>query len=246
MSDDSVYSWRSDPAKGGPSSALADIGSHWCDLAQYISGAKISEVMAELTTVVKTRYVAQHSQEAFSTGATGDVCAIPVQGEDLASVLLRFDNGAKGCFSVGQVMSGRKNAFEIELNGRAGSLRWEQEKQNELWVGSNNASNSKMVSDPMMLLPGARPYSHLPAGHQEGWSDAFRNVMADIYEWIRAEGDPEAKPATVCTFADASQICAVIEAMIRSNAAGGVWEPVQKASSESAAVELGAFEVASK
>jgi len=226
MTDPAVYSWRSNPTLGGPSSALADIGSHWCDLAQHISGSKITSVMAEMTTVVKTRYASDKSDEAFSSTNGENRATVGVSGEDLASVLLRFENGAKGCFSVGQVIAGKKNACEIELNALSGSLRWNQERQNELWVGRYNMPNSMIGTDPVMLLPEARAYARLPAGHHDGWSDAFRNVIADIYSWIRSNGDPMSKPPTICTFADACQMAAVIEAMIRSSTSGGSWEPV--------------------
>jgi predicted dehydrogenase len=226
MADDHVYSWRSDPKKGGSSSALADIGSHWCDLAQHVSGLKIVAVLAEMTTVIKTRYASMVAQEAFSRKDGDSVNPVKIAAEDLASVLLRFENGAKGCLSVGQVTAGHKNGLELELNGRTGSMRWNQERQNELWVGRYATCNSVIAKDPAQLLEGARRYAHLPAGHQEGWSDGFRNVIDDAYTWIRADGDPDARPATICTFADACQICAVIEAMLRSHHAGGVWEAV--------------------
>ncbi len=238
MSDPSVYSWRCNPARGGQSSALADIGSHWCDLAQHLCGSRITAVLAELTTVVRTRYPGARSQEAFSASDGAEPHAVTIEGEDLASVLLRFANGAKGSVSVGQVIVGRKNAFEIEVNGRTGSLRWNQERQNELWVGRHDAHNAVLASDPSLLHYGARPYAHMPAGHQEGWSDAFHNVVADIYRWIRAGGNAAEKPVTVCTFADACQVCCVVEAMMRSNAGGGVWEPVHAESPVIAQAEL--------
>lgn len=222
MTDSNVYSWRMDPVKGGPSSALADIGSHWCDLAEHISGARIVSVLADLTTVVKTRYSAGGSAETFSQKSAAPRTAVDVGGEDLASVLIRFDNGAKGSLSVGQVLPGHKNGLEIELNGRSASVRWNQERQNELWIGRHDQPNSTMCKDASMLLPGAAEYAHLPAGHQESWADAFRNVIADIYTWVRT-GE---KPVPVCTFADAAHTCEVVDAMLKSHAVGGVWQGV--------------------
>jgi predicted dehydrogenase len=223
MTDANVYSWRSDPTKNGVSSALADIGSHWCDLAEHISGSTITEVLADLTTVVKTRYSAGGSAEAFSANVSAERHPVTVTSEDLASVLVRFANGAKGCFSVGQVAPGHKNDLQIEFNGRAGSLRWIQERQNELWIGRHDQPNATMVKDPAALLPAARPYAHLPAGHQEAWSDAFRNVIGDIYTWI-VTGE---KGPTISTFADGYRISRVIQAMLKSNEAGGTWQPVE-------------------
>jgi predicted dehydrogenase len=228
MTDSTVYSWRSDPAKSGPSSALADIGSHWCDLAEHLTGARITAVLADLTTVVKMRYSARASAEAFSSGGTADRVPVEVSGEDLASVLVRFDNGAKGCLSVGQVLPGHKNGLQIELNGRKASLRWDQERQNELWIGRHDQPNAVMSKQPSLMLPGAMSYAHLPAGHQEGWADAFRNVIGDVYEWVRT-GE---KPATVCTFADAHRTCMIIEAMLKSYEAGCLWQPVGESSDE--------------
>ena len=130
MSDPNVYSWRSDPAKGGVTSALGDIGSHWCDLAEHVAGAKIVSVLADLATVIPVRYSSGASAGAFAVTSGGDRQPMQVDAEDLASVLLRFDNGARGCFSVGQVLPGHKNDLELEVNGRALSLKWRQEQQN--------------------------------------------------------------------------------------------------------------------
>jgi len=222
LADANVYSWRLDPTKGGPSSALSDIGSHWCDLAEHISGTRIVSVLADLTTVVKTRYSTAGSTEAFSKDRSGDRIPVEVAGEDLASVLVRFDNGAKGCLTVGQVLAGHKNGLKIEVNGRSASLAWSQEQQNELWIGRHDQPNSVMDKDPNLMLAGAVRYAHLPGGHQEGWADAFRNVIADCYEWVRSG----TKSDLVCTFADAHRLCCVIEAMLRSADAGGVWQDV--------------------
>ena len=228
MTDPNVYSWRSDPAKGGVTSALGDIGSHWCDIAEHISGLKITAVLADLTTVIPVRYSSGASAEAFSSTNEGERRPVQVQAEDLASVLLRFENGAKGCFSVGQVLPGHKNDLQIELNGRARSLKWRQEDQNELWIGRHNQPNCIMAKDPSLVSPDALPYVHLPGGHQEAWADAFRNLIADAYQWIREGGRPEAKPAPLPTFEDGYRSTCLIEAMLKSHTAGGVWTKVEQ------------------
>jgi predicted dehydrogenase len=227
MTDDHVYSWRMDPAKGGMSSALADIGSHWCDLTEHISGLRIESVLADLSTVVKTRYTSGSSAEAFTKAGSGESSEVQITGEDTGSVLLRFSNGARGSLKVGQVLPGHKNDLQLEINGRRASLRWEQERQNELWIGSYDSANRIMAKDPSLMNSKVRGYAHLPGGHQEGWADAFRNILADAYTWIRADADPSAKPPTVCDFASGHRICCIVEAMVRSHETGGTWTHVE-------------------
>lgn len=227
MTDPNVYSWRSDPAKGGATSALGDIGSHWCDLAEHVTGAKIVSVLADLTTVIPVRYSAGSSGEAFSTKAAAERTPVEVHSEDLASVLVRFDNGAKGCFSLGQVLPGHKNDLVLEVNGKACSLKWKQEEQNELWIGYHNRPNAVMAKDPSLVSPEAQQYVHLPGGHQEAWADAFCNLIRDAYEWIRAGAAAEDKPAMLPDFNDGYRSTCLVEAMLKSNLAGGVWQTVE-------------------
>jgi predicted dehydrogenase len=222
MTDDHVYSWRSDPAKGGRSSALADIGSHWCDLAEHVTGARITAVLADLATAVPTRYTAGGSAEAFAKSAEQG-SPVNVPGEDLGTVLLRWSDGARGSLTVGQVLPGHKNDLQLEVNGRTGSLLWNQERQNELWVGKHAEANRVLVKDPSLLLPEARRYAHLPGGHQEGWASAFTNVLADIYAWVREGGRSGAQRATVCTFAQAARTVHLVDCMLESHERGGVW-----------------------
>jgi predicted dehydrogenase len=218
MTSDRVYSWRMDPKLGGPSSALADIGSHWCDLAQHVLGSPIAGVFADLTTVVRTRYTSGISSEAFAgTPDDADLKAFRMDAEDLGTVLLRFENGARGVMSVGQVLPGHKNELRLEINGRDASLAWNAEQANSLWIGHYDRANRILPKDPALLKPEARRYAHLPGGHQEAWTDAFRNVIADIYAWVRS-GEPRPAPeTTVSTFDSATQVATVIEAMLESN-----------------------------
>jgi predicted dehydrogenase len=197
-------SWRLDPDKGGASCAVADIGSHWCDLVQHVTGQHIVRVLADVTTVV--------------SGRTTD---------DLATVLLHFDGGAKGSLSVGQVCAGHKNDLWFEVNGTRQSVRWRQEDQNSLWIGRRDAANAVLAKDPSLLSAGAKPYAHLPGGHQEAWADAFCNVMRDIYQFIadgKRPADPH--PPAFATFEDGHQAACVVDAILQSSRRGGVWTNV--------------------
>jgi predicted dehydrogenase len=230
MVDPDVYSWRSDPAKGGVSSALGDIGSHWCDLAEHVTGLRIASVLADLTTVIPIRYSSGTSAEAFSKKRDAERQAVEVHAEDLASVLLRFENGARGCFSLGQVLPGHKNDLLLEVNGKALSLKWKQEQQNELWIGYRDRPNATMTKDRLLVAPEVRPYIHLPGGHHEAWSDAFFNLIRDAYTWVRAGAAPDAKPAMLPTFHDGYRSACLVDAMLRSHAAGSTWQTVEGAS----------------
>jgi len=226
---DTDYSWRLDPDQGGASSALGDIGSHWCDLAQHISGTRITHVLGDITTIIPRRKKPRGSREAFQTaGAQDDTEIVDIRVEDLASVLLRFDNGAKGAFSVGQVCPGHKNDLVLEICGSRSSLRWRQEHQNELWIGHRERANEVLQKDPSLLNPVVRHYAHLPGGHQEAWADAFYNVMRDIYGHILSRAAPPATvPPSFATFHDAYRANCIVEAILRSARDGGVWTAVE-------------------
>jgi predicted dehydrogenase len=219
---DTDYSWRLEPDKGGASSALGDIGSHWCDLAQHISGLRITEVLGDITTTIPKRKKPRGSREAFQTGGSGEAFdLVDIQVEDLASVLVRFDNGAKGSFSVGQVCAGHKNDLVLEICGPKGSIRWRQEDQNELWLGFRDQANQILQKDPSLLDEGARGYAHLPGGHQEAWADAFCNLMRDIYGFIAAGKKPaDPHPPAFATFEDGYRANCIVEAIMKSASQG--------------------------
>ena len=231
------FSWRLEPEKGGKSSAIGDIGSHWCDLVQHVIGQRIEAVLADLNTVITTRFKPATSTEAFAhlrQGSGGQAQAsqrgepFDVKSDDLGTVLVHFSGGARGSVSVGQVCAGHKNDLWFEVNGGRASVRWLQERQNELWIGHRDAANASLLRDPALLHDAARPYAHLPGGHQEAWADAFRNVMKDVYTFI-ADGRPpdDPKPPAFATFEDGYRSACVVDAILESHAAGSAWTKVR-------------------
>jgi predicted dehydrogenase len=222
--NDTDYSWRLDPEKGGASSALGDIGSHWCDLAQHITGLRITQVLGDIATVIPTRKKPRVGRDAFQTAAgAGDLETVDIRVDDLAAVLVRFDNGAKGTFSAGQVCAGHKNDLVLEVCGSKASLCWRQEQQNELWIGRREKANEILQKDPSLMDAEVRGYAHLPAGHQEAWADAFCNVIRDIYACV-ASGQ---RPEIFATFEDGYRANCIIEAILQSARQGGIWTKVE-------------------
>jgi predicted dehydrogenase len=222
--NDTDYSWRLDPEKGGASSALGDIGSHWCDLAQHITGLRITHVLGDIATVIPRRKKPRLARDAFQTAATaGDLETVDIRVDDLASVLVRFDNGAKGTFSAGQVCAGHKNDLVLEVCGSKASLCWRQEQQNELWIGRREKANEILQKDPSLMDAEVRGYAHLPGGHQEAWADAFCNLMRDIYGCIASGEHAE----IFATFEDGYRANCIIEAILESAKQGGVWTKVE-------------------
>jgi len=222
------FSWRLEPEKGGAACAIGDIGSHWCDTAQYITGLRIVSVLADLSTTIKTRKRPLGSREAFAAAGADETEDYKVTVDDLASVLVRFDNGARGGFSVGQVCPGHKNDLRVEVNGSRASLEWLQERPNELWIGRRGEPNGVLLKDPGLLHESIRHYAALPGGHNEAWPDAFKNLMNNIFTFIAEGRDPKTADGILFpTFEDGYRINCIIDAIVKSSAAGGRWVEVE-------------------
>src|SRR6185312_8481488 len=149
LSDSAAHSrtlWEA-ARRGGASSALRDIGSHWCDLAEHVTGLRIEAVLADLGTVVARRQVSRAGGGTFSRTSSKGRRSVRIRSEDLATVLLRFRGGAKGCVAIGQVLPGHKNDLQLEVCGRQASVRWLQERQNELWIGRFGQPSSVVGKD---------------------------------------------------------------------------------------------------
>lgn len=209
------YNWRVEPERGGRYRALADIGSHWCDLAQHVTGRRITHVCADLAVVHRTRFRPAGEAHTFGSGEGGGT-EVPVQTEDYAAVLLRFDNGVRGVFTVSQVSAGHKNGLVLEVDCTDGAVRWDQEASNELWIGRRGRPNEVLAKDPGLLDDAARSYARYPGGHPEGYPDGFRNLFANVYAHITdRSGRPEFP-----SFREAYEVAKLVEAIGQSFSKG--------------------------
>ena len=212
---DTDWNWRIDRSQNGPSRALADIGSHWCDMAEHITGQPVTDVMADLQTFHKTRKKPKVSVETF-TGklmTPEDYQETAIDTEDFASVLIHLGERGRGAFTVSQVSAGRKNRLSIEIYGTKGSVAWDQERPDELWLGNRNSNNQILVKDPSLMKDGARSYADLPGGHVEGYNDTFKQVFRRFYQSIQDPGTAPEYPQ----FADGLRQLKILEAELTSH-----------------------------
>ncbi|RXZ01571.1 Gfo/Idh/MocA family protein [Fictibacillus sp. S7] len=215
---DTDYNWRLAPGTGGRSRAVADIGSHWCDTVQYVTGKKIVEVFADLATVIPVRKKPVVNVSTFGGQQTEDESYenVPIHTEDYASVLVRFNDGTKGVFTVSQVSAGRKNRLSFELNGSKCSAYWNQEEPEKLWIGHRNRANEVLLADPALFSADAKSYIHHPGGHNEGWPDALKNMMLNFYTSIR-DGQTSGAEINFATFEDGHRSMCITEAILESH-----------------------------
>jgi predicted dehydrogenase len=224
LSDAADWNWRVDSALGGVSRAFADIGTHWFDTAEFVAGVHVAAVMADLATLVPERRRPRRPGAAFSAGS-GDAETVSVDTEDAATILVRFEDGARGAVVVSQVSPGSRNDLDVRWSGSERSLRWAQEEPERLWLGAREESKLLARTPPAEAWPVGVPA--LPAGHPEGWSDALRDLLRPFYAAIAA-GDPppDGPDAPYPTLADGARGVALIEAVVES-ARSGRWADVR-------------------
>jgi len=211
-------SWRVDPALGGTSRAFADIGSHWCDLAEFITGERIAAVCAQVATVVPER-ASRGSARAFEAADGNGGGRRAVTTEDLATVMFRTESGVLGSLLVSQVSPGRKNDLHVEVAGERASVRFEQERPETLWVGRRERTE-QLWRDAGHLSPSAASRAVVPVGHPQGYLDCFDAFVADSYAAIAGD-EPDGLPR----FADGLRAARVTDAVLAS-AADGRWVDV--------------------
>jgi predicted dehydrogenase len=225
---DTDWNWRLDSQRQGALRAVADIGSHWLDLARFLTGQEVVEVFADLHTFIPERNHPMGDVETFGA-ATVDAGVERLResmvSDDAAGLLLRFDGGGRGVCSVSQVSAGRKNTLEWELDGSESALAWRSEDPEHLWIGHRGRPNEVAAKDPAVMTAAGIAAAGYPAGHVEGYPDTFRALFAAVYRDVAA-GEPSASPGYP-TFADGHDAMAVCDA-IADSARTGSWTKVER------------------
>jgi predicted dehydrogenase len=192
------YNWRLEKGLSGDSRAVADIGSHWMDLTEFVTGLKITGVFADFATFHKVRKKPLKPVETYAGKLLKpeDYKDIPIDTEDYATILFRFNNGGRGTLTVSQVFAGRKNRLSLEIAGSKKSAAWNSENPNEVWYGNRDSVNESLLRDPSLMEQESRQIVSFPGGHNEGFPDTMKQHFTKIYARI---ADPS-RPVNYATF----------------------------------------------
>jgi predicted dehydrogenase len=207
------WNWRVDAKAGGPSRCMADIGSHWFDLAEHVTGLRVSSLCADLQTFHPTRMQPKHSIGTFTNKVlrSEDCVETAVDTEDFGAVIFRMGARTRGSVAASQVSAGRKNRFNIEIYGTRSSVAWNQERPDELWVGHRDTGNEILIKDPSLLKPEARNYADLPGGHSEGYDDTFKQIFRRFYASVVSD------TLRYPQFVDGLRQLTILEAVLQSH-----------------------------
>lgn len=218
LAKDTDWNWRLEADEGGELRAVGDIGTHWIDLASFITGLKPISVFAELSTVIPKRKKPVGPVETFAKTGQGETETRTIETEDAGQILLRFENGARGSLSVSQVSPGRKNSMQWDVAGSSGSAAWNSETPDHLWLGHRDEPNQILQRDAALMNHAGAASAYLPGGHVEGFADTFfalfNSVYADIVQGRRLER------STYASFEDGHFEMRFCEAVLKSSQQG--------------------------
>jgi predicted dehydrogenase len=209
------WNWRLEQEKAGELRAVGDIGSHWLDLVQFVTGLRVTEIFADMATTIPVRRRPLGEVETFARADDVERADAPMSTEDIAHILVRFVGGARGSCVVSQVATGRKNSVRFEVDGSAGALAWDGERHEELWLGRRDEPNQVLLRNPALMHPAAAARTHLPVAHAEGFADTFRELYRAVYADV-ARGAPASEP-DYPTFRDGHVENVLADAIARSN-----------------------------
>ena len=207
------WNWRVSSQAGGPSRCMADIGSHWFDMAEHLTGLRLSALCADLQTFHATRKQPRGPVETFANKLASETQTTdtPVDTEDMGAVLFRMGR-ARGAMTASQVSAGRKNRLSIEIYGTKAGVAWDQERPDELWIGQRDTPNRILIKDPSLLKTAAQSFADLPGGHSEGYDDTFKQVFRRFYASIADATAPREYPQ----FADGLRQLVILDAELQS------------------------------
>jgi predicted dehydrogenase len=217
---ESDWNWRLETGDAGASRAVADIGSHWADLVQHVTGDPIVEVLADLGTLHSTRARPEGVAGSFeSAGGTASGTPVAIETEDFGSILVRFASGARGSFAVSQTSAGRKNELWFEVDTDQAAFSWRQMEPNSAWIGRRDGPNLEVSRDPRSLHPRAARLTTLPAGHPEGWLDALTGLVRDFYEAVGAHREGRRHDGELASFRVGHERVCLVDAIVESSRA---------------------------
>jgi predicted dehydrogenase len=224
--EETDYNWRLEPEQSGPSRAVADIGSHWMDLVEHVSGLRAVEVLADFATFHPMRRKPLRPVETYAGKILRpeDYTDVPIETEDYATILFRFEGGARGALTVSQVSAGRKNRLSFELDGSRRAAAWSSETPNSLWIGRRDGPNEELMKDPSLVHPEVRGLIDFPGGHNEAFPDTSKQLFKEVYQRIASGQDG---PPPFPTFADGLRELVLCEAILESKERGA-WVKVPK------------------
>ncbi len=212
---DTDWNWRLLKDQGGALRAVGDIGSHWLDLMTYLTGRRVEAVMADLSTFIPVRHRPSGPVLTFSTERATETVPVEIDTEDVATILLRFEGGARGSVAISQLSPGRKNSLAYQIDGAASAAAWDSEQPEHLWIGHRDRSNELLLRNPALMNGAGRAAARMPGGHVEGFADTFGAAFTSIYADVIA-GAPSS-PRTYANFADGHEEMLVGDAVLESS-----------------------------
>ena len=208
------WTWRLLRSESGESNITADLGSHWFDLIQFVTGLKVREVIGDLATLIPVRKRPTRQVLAFEKVEEVESEEVEVELEDYSSILFRLSNGAPGSFTTSQVCAGRKSDTEFQIYGSECSYAWNHKEATVMWIGHREKANEILIENPTLQDPSTAAYASLPAGHPLGYHDAVMNLFKDYYEAVDKGGKGrELRP----TFQTGFEEMKILEAILASH-----------------------------
>jgi predicted dehydrogenase len=219
------WSWRLLAAESGESNITADLGSHWFDLIQFVTGLEVRQVIGDLATLIPVRKRPKRQVLAFEKVDQVETEEVRVELEDYSAVLFRLSNGTPGSFTTSQACAGRKSDTEFQIYGSKASYAWNHKEATVLWIGYREKPNEVLIENPTLQDSATARYATLPAGHPQGYHDAMMNMFRDYYDDLQGKNLP--RPAPRATFATGREEMKILAAVL-SSCKKGQWTEVKE------------------